>query len=441
MQELHQLQEALKASPDNTALRKILCKTLVKQGMYDDAETEIRTALEKISDDAELQTLLSQVFYSQGRFDEALVILETILKTKNIPAESYIQYAKLLLKFDNFDKAKESYEKGRSLNEELRDYAVEEELYKSKPDFAYNTLGGDEADKGLKASEIDSEKPQITFKDVGGMESVKKQISTKILQPLKNPELYKSYGKKIGGGILLYGPPGCGKTHIARALAGEIEGTFFPTELHDILNMYVGESEKSLHGIFENARSHNPSVLFFDEVDALAGKRSDFHSGTMRQMVNQFLSELDGLGSSNEGVLILGATNAPWYIDSAFRRPGRFDRIIFVPPPDEKARTEILRILLQGKPLDTIDYEKIGSLTKDFSGADLKLLVDVVLEQKLEKAMETGKQENITTHDLKSALKEVKPSTKEWFSTAKNYAVYSNQGGIYDDILDYMNLR
>jgi SpoVK/Ycf46/Vps4 family AAA+-type ATPase len=181
-------------------------------------------------------------------------------------------------------------------------------------------------------------------------------------------------------------------------------------------------------------------VLFFDEVDALAANRTDMRQSAGRQIINQFLSELDGIGTGNEGVLVLAATNAPWHLDSAFRRPGRFDRILFVPPPDAAARMGIFRIVLQGKPLEDIDYEKLAKVSEGFSGADIKAVAEVAVEGKLREAIKAGKPSPLTTKDLIAAAKAARPSAKEWFSTARNYALYSNQGGIYDDVLAYLKM-
>jgi transitional endoplasmic reticulum ATPase len=284
------------------------------------------------------------------------------------------------------------------------------------------------------------ERPKITFKDVGGMEKVKEEIRLKIIHPLAHPELYKAYGKSIGGGILMYGPPGCGKTYLARATAGEIKASFIAVGINDVLDMWIGNSERNLHELFEQARSHTPCVLFFDEVDALGASRGDMRQHAGRQLINQFLAEMDGVKTSNEGVLILAATNAPWHLDSAFRRPGRFDRILFVPPPDLEARAAILRLQTRGKPLEEIDYQHAAKKTDHFSGADLKAVVDVAIEGKLQDAMKSGVPKPITTKDLVAAAGSLKPTTKEWFATARNYALYSNQGGIYDDILQHLKL-
>jgi len=285
------------------------------------------------------------------------------------------------------------------------------------------------------------ERPTISFKDVGGMTKVKEQIQVKIIFPLTHADMYAAYGKKVGGGILMYGPPGCGKTHLARATAGEVQSKFMSIGINDVLDMWMGNSERNLHSLFDQARKSRPCVLFFDEVDALGASRSDMRQSAGRHLVNQFLAEMDGTQSNNEGVLVLGATNAPWHIDSAFRRPGRFDQVLFVPPPDAQARTETIRILLEGKPIQDVDYAQIAGKTNEFSGADLKAVIDRAIESKLQEAIKTGKPTPLTTKDLLASAKTVKPSTREWFATARNHALYSNQGGIYDDILEYLKLK
>jgi SpoVK/Ycf46/Vps4 family AAA+-type ATPase len=205
--------------------------------------------------------------------------------------------------------------------------------------------------------------------------------------------------------------------------------------------MWIGNSEKNLHGIFELARRNTPCVLFFDEVDAMGASRSDLKGSAMRHVINQFLLEMDSVASNNEGVLILAATNAPWSVDPAFRRPGRFDRIIFVEPPDEAAREEILKAALQDKPVSDIELSKVAQATKNYSGADLKALIDVAVEEKLRESMLKGGIQPITTKDLLKAAKQHKPTTLEWFASARNYALYSNESGLYDDILKYLNIK
>lgn len=285
------------------------------------------------------------------------------------------------------------------------------------------------------------QKPKINFNDVGGMESVKKEIELKIIKPLLHPELYKAYGKKVGGGILLYGPPGCGKTFIAKATAGQVNAKFINVSLNDILDMWIGNSEKNLHEIFQLARQNTPCVLFIDEIDALGASRSDMKQSGGRHLINQFLQELDGIDSTNENILIIGATNTPWNLDPAFRRPGRFDRIVFVPPPDVITRESILKLKLNNKPTAKIDVQSIAKKAENYSGADIDAIVDIAIEQKLESSFIDGIPKPLETSDLLVALKKHKPSTQEWFATAKNFALFANDSGLYDEILTYMKIK
>jgi SpoVK/Ycf46/Vps4 family AAA+-type ATPase len=239
----------------------------------------------------------------------------------------------------------------------------------------------------------------------------------------------------------MYGPPGCGKTLLARATAGEINATFFSIGIHQVLDMWLGSSEKNLHRIFELARRHAPAILFFDEVDALASDRSTFKHGAGRNVINQFLAEMDGATGNNEGILVLGATNAPWQVDPAFRRPGRFDRVLFVPPPDEEARVSIVELMARGKPMHQLDARAVARKTVDFSGADLGAVFDRASEEKLALAMRENRVVPIGTADLLAAAKSMQPSTRAWFESAKNYALYANQSGFYNDVLAFLGLK
>ena len=213
---------------------------------------------------------------------------------------------------------------------------------------------------------------------------------------------------------------------------------FLSVGVADVLDMWVGSSERNMRAIFDTARAHRPCVLFFDEIDALAASRSDFQNTAGRSVINQFLAELDGATGDNTGILVLGATNAPWHVDSAFRRPGRFGEVLFVPPPDAEARAAILTVQLRDRPVDAIDVRAIARHTDGFSGADLKGVVERALEQKLAAALKDGQIRPITTGDLVDAAKAVAPTTREWFSTVRNYVMYANQSGLYDPVRDYL---
>jgi len=284
--------------------------------------------------------------------------------------------------------------------------------------------------------------PNLRLKDVGGMEQVKRRLDIAFLAPMRNPELRKAYGKSLRGGLLLYGPPGCGKTFIARAVAGELGARFLGIGLSDVLDMWFGNSERRLHEIFQHARRSAPCVVFFDELDAIGQKRANLQgAGSMRNVVNQLLAEMDGIGPDNEGVFLLGATNHPWDVDSALLRPGRFDRMALVLPPDEPARVAVLEHHLKGKPATAVDLHAIASKTEGFSGADLAHLCESATELAMEESVTSGKVRSLTTADFGQALRQVKPSTRGWFETARNFVLFANQSGTYDDLQQYMRSK
>ena len=282
----------------------------------------------------------------------------------------------------------------------------------------------------------------ITFDDVAGMENLKEEIKLNIIYPFMHPEIYIQYGKKAGGGILLYGPPGCGKTYIAKATANECNATFINISIIDVLDMYIGESERKLHEIFDVARRKSPAVVFIDEVDALGNDRMKSGDAVYaRTLVNQLLNELDGIQSENDSIMIMGATNVPWYVDSALKRPGRFDKTLFVPPPDLKAREETFKISLTGKPIENINYAELAKITEKYSPADIVAVCNSAVDKAIKDAIKTGNKKLINNDLLKEAIREINPSTLEWLKTAENYVKYSNQSGLYDDVLKYLTRR
>lgn len=285
--------------------------------------------------------------------------------------------------------------------------------------------------------------PGVRLADVGGMEDVKRRLQLSFLAPLRNPQVSARFGKSLRGGLLLWGPPGCGKTFIARALAGELGAGFYTVALSDVLDMWIGSSERNLRSIFDTGRRNRPCVLFFDEVDALGQKRAQLrHSGAaMRGVVNQFLAELDGAGADNDGVFVLAATNHPWDVDPALLRPGRFDRMLFVAPPDAPARDAILRLHLRGKPVGSLDLSTVVQATEGLSGADLALVCEHATERAMEASLQAGVTRPIGQSDLMDGVRTIRPSVDPWLETARNFAIYSNEGGTYDDLLTYLTRR
>jgi transitional endoplasmic reticulum ATPase len=278
---------------------------------------------------------------------------------------------------------------------------------------------------------------KVTFAEVGGHDDLKRQIEKRIITPFREPSLYERFKRRAGGGILMYGPPGCGKTLLARATAGQCNANFINVATSDVLDMWLGESERKISEIFARARAAAPAVLFFDEFDGLAASRH--RETTHSSIVSQFLTELDGFAKSNRGVLVLGATNVPWTIDPAFRRPGRFDRVLFVPPPDRAARAAILKVQLAGKPTTgDIDLEWIAESTTGFSGADLELLVEEATDAAIEASLAAGIDVPVCAAHLRESLRHAKPTTSEWFVIIRDQA-RSNEGGQYDEVLRFLH--
>ncbi|MDF1851268.1 MAG: AAA family ATPase [Verrucomicrobiales bacterium] len=465
MADISSLKEALSASPDNLPLLLLLGQAYLEDLQLSEAKETFERALSLHPGNPVARTQIAQILDLEGKSSEAILRLDQLAVDHPEFAPAWILRSKFALNEGEASVARDCYERaisidatladpellkrireagggsrgrGRTAASHLSQEAVNDDGYGS--DFEDDDFESDPFEEVTDGLEFE-ENSEIDFDHAGGMESVKEDIRMKILYPMENPELFEAYGKKAGGGVLLYGPPGCGKTLISRATAGEIDAKFLNVGLHQILDMWIGKSEEKLHEIFEMARKNAPSVLFFDEVDALAADRKDMRSSAGRTLINQFLSELDRDSAKNDGVLVLGATNAPWHLDSAFLRPGRFDRLVFVPPPDLEARAEIIRIVADGKPIGGLDPLALAKRLEGFSGADIKAIFDQAIEASLGKAMKTGKIVPITQKQLLKSAKGVQPSTKKWFESARNYALYANQSGFYDPILKYLGIE
>lgn len=295
-----------------------------------------------------------------------------------------------------------------------------------------------QADNPGAPTDWEVERAGIRLADVGGMTEVKNRLEASFLAPMRNPELRRLYGKSLRGGLLLYGPPGTGKTFIARAVAGEMGAGFLSVTISDILDPYIGNSEANLHNIFQQARRHAPCVLFLDELDAIGIKRSLARNSSMRSTVNQLLEELDGVSSDNDGVYLLAATNAPWDIDPALRRPGRLDRTLLVLPPDEPARAAILHTHLRERPVEGIDLQALARATEGLTGADLSHVCDSAAENALMDSVRTGRPRLMNMKDMYAALKEVRPSSGPWFETARAVVEYADVSGEYAELREWM---
>jgi AAA+ superfamily predicted ATPase len=437
------LLDALERTPDNHALRVHVANMLAAAGRHDDALKHFRQceADAKVGVDALLGVAKSAL--ALGDPDASLAACERLLALVPNHGKGLIASARARHQRGQHKEALADYDRAVSLDPQLAEPALKDALIRDASDprarFRVVSGGGPNPEPAQSAAIPDtSVADRVTFADVGGLDELKEKIRMRIVYPFSNPEMFKAFGKKIGGGILFYGPPGCGKTFLAKATAGECRAHFINVGLHEVLDMWIGNSEKQLHQLFEDARRRAPAVLFFDEVDALGMQRAKLHSGSMRGVITQFLAELDGFASRNERVLVIGATNTPWDLDSAFRRPGRFDQVLFVPPPDRPARAQILRLKTTGKPVADLDFDAIAAHTEGWSGADLEHLIDASAELALTQSIARGTIEPITAAHVEKARAKIRPTTREWFSTARNYAQYANEAGQYDDIADYI---
>jgi SpoVK/Ycf46/Vps4 family AAA+-type ATPase len=425
---LESLRNAVTAMPDDVPLRLHLVTLLLRKGQRDEAVRHLGAVLQQDPGNADALRLLTA------------------------PAEAAGPPGPARSPESQGGDAKDSAERVRAAVDGTGDTAsggdptdgydwsqAEDELRDVLPSMF---VGEESVSAGLdEARAYDAENTGLTLADVAGLDEVKKRLEAAFLAPMRNPELRKLYGKSLRGGLLLYGPPGCGKTFIARAVAGELGARFITVSFADLIDMFVGRSERNIHELFEVARRNAPCVVFLDEVDAIGQKRSQLRNTPMRSAVNQLLLELDDVASDNTGVFLLAATNHPWDVDSALRRPGRFDRTLLVLPPDGSAREGVFRYHLRERPVAGIDLGKLSRLTDGYSGADIAHVCETAAEAALLDSVRRGEPRLIGQADLEAAVAEVRPSLGTWFETARNVALFANEGGAYDDLVAYLRKR
>jgi transitional endoplasmic reticulum ATPase len=433
---------ALRASPDNAVLAALVVDACVRD--RDAATLLAALALPALADPA-IALTPAQSAAAAALLNGAGEIAAATRLSASDPAQRALQPVRDLLAAGDRAGAQQAYRDALAANPTLDDPALAGELSGKVVSFAaarqgaVTSIANDDTGRDDAVRVLQPPAERIDFAAVGGLEAVKQQIRRRIITPFLKPSLFDRFRRRSGGGILMYGPPGCGKTLLARATAGECGAKFLNVAITDVLDMYIGESERKLHELFELARRSAPAVIFFDEIEAIGGKRQNTREATSAKLVSQFLTELDGFAQNNGGVLVLGATNVPWAVDPAFRRPGRFDRVLFVPPPDEPARREILALELRERPQrDDIDVAALARRTSGYSGADLRHLVETAIDEAIESSLADGREQPLTMAHLQAALAQTKPTTLEWLTSARNHARYANQGGQYDDVLEFL---
>ncbi len=438
---LKSLMLALDASPENTALRQLAMRGQAECNRPGEALAILKAGGADWLPDADARCLAAEIAIDAGEPDTAIDVL-----TEN-SAQELCWRARALLALGRPGEALECYDRAVDRNVAVEDVDLRQALASAAqqaegggdPNNVVWLRSGPAAAEPVGAPRTASLAAGITFDDIGGLDDLKQEIRRRIILPFQKPGLVQRFRKRVGGGVLLYGPPGCGKTMLARATAGECGANFICVEVAEILDMWLGRSERNLQEVFAAARQAVPAVLFFDEIEALGGRRHANNADAASRVVSQFLSEMDGMAHSNEGVLILGATNTPWAVDSAFRRPGRFDRVAFVPPPDRATRETILRRLMDQRPsAGDLGIARLAADTAWFSGADLAHLVDRAVDSAIDRSIAEGREVPITGAMLRDALTGIGATTREWLSTAEGYVQHANAAGIYDEVAVFL---
>ncbi len=426
---LDSLRRAVEAMPDDVPLRLHLATLLLSSGLRDEAVRQLGAILQR---DPGNETALGLLTSGVGPATPAEAAGPAAAGETGHSAERTVAHPPPIAPASPGGDATGARPSGFDWSQ------AEDELRDVLPAMF---VGEGESGGPGEPDAYDAEQAGLTLADVAGLTEVKQRLEAAFLAPMRNPDLRRLYGKSLRGGLLLYGPPGCGKTFIARAVAGELGAKFIAVSFADIIDMFVGQSERNIHELFEIARRNAPCVLFLDEVDAIGQKRSQLRNTPMRSAVNQLLLELDDISGNNEGVFLLAATNHPWDVDSALRRPGRFDRTLLVLPPDAAAREGVFRYHLKDRPVAGIDLARLARQTDGYSGADIAHICETAAERALLDSVQRGEPRMIGLPDLEAAIGEVKPSLGAWFDTARNVALFANEGGAYDDLAAYLRKR
>ncbi|HAL70294.1 MAG TPA: cell division protein [Verrucomicrobiales bacterium] len=469
MSSLQAIRDALEQSPDNVSLLLLFGRASMELLQLEDAREAFERVLAIDPDHTDAQLGVARVLFMEGDASGAAVRAERVLLQEPDNASAHLLLSRVHLSENDRAKAIEHFDRAAQIDGTMSDPALERELGRTARDARRTSpapatpeppaSSSDTLEDGESSQEFyddpfdeppydwrpetfftpgDPNRFETTFADVGGMEELKEEIRLKIIYPLQYPDLYKAYGRRTGGGILIYGPPGCGKTMVLRAVAGEVPCNYLSVGLHEIFDPYFGSTERNLHQIFETARANAPCVLVFDDLDSLAQDRRNVRESQLRNLVNQFLHELDGL-RENQRVLVIGATNQPWSLDPAFRRPGRFDQAIFVAPPDAPARAQIITLLAKDKPISNLNVEALVEATAGFSGADLGWVFDRAAELALSAAIHTDQPVPITMELLLKVANSHTPSTQSWFEGVRDHAQQVSPDGFFNEVRKFLN--
>ncbi|MEM3415618.1 MAG: ATP-binding protein [Thermoproteota archaeon] len=360
----------------------------------------------------------------------AIVLLDAELKKEQSKEIRQALIYNLIVAYTKLKKWKVAYDILYELKDELQPEEVNDLYNEIKVHIQQRKNikkeSGTITEKEGRIINIKPIKSDIKFTDVIGMQKEKKWLKINVIYPIQHQDIYSKLGAATSGGVIMYGPPGTGKTLLARAIAGEINGKLLSVNLADILNKFVGDSEKNIQKVFDIARAEKPSIIFIDEIDGIAQKReanevAESSGPVMRNLINTFMINLDGITKDNAGIFVMGATNKPWELDSAIKRSGRFSDFLYIAPPRYKERRELFKYYTQKINAKNIDYAKLALYTFGFSPADIKDICQKAASMKAAKLIEKpgSSQDYVSTKDLLEIAKEKKNnSIYEWYSIA-----------------------
>jgi len=439
--------KAIELDPNNPIIHNNRGDANYRKGQYKESIKDYDKAIQLNPEYLKAYYNRGLAYASTEEYDKAIEDFKRVVELNPNFAEAHHLLGLAQEYSGDLEGAVKSYTTALKFKPDLIDAKTHLEDAKTKLTGGDGGAGGEGGQGDKKKSTIALvEKPNMTFKQVAGMKKLKQEIKEAIVYPMSDPDLARKYGKLGGGGVLLYGPPGCGKTYIMKAAAGECAIGFINAKLSDLMDMYVGNTEKNIRKVYDLARKNSPAIIFFDEVDAIGGRR-DQQQGQqyMRMAVNEMLVQMDGIESKNQNVLVVAASNAPWDVDPALRRSGRFSKKLYVGEPDFASRVAILKIHSRNRPLETnIAFIRMGLATMGYSSADLKLIADeaatypwreafMKTQKRTEEYIQSGMskedaekkaraevvERKINTGDFIKALRKVKSSLPPWYEQAK----------------------
>ncbi|MEP0814065.1 MAG: AAA family ATPase [bacterium] len=427
-----ELERMLDLFPDLPEFRRRRAFIYFDREDYARAAEDMRVFLDMVPGDKEVRTAYAQALAMSYRPIEAIEQFTLLIQNDPETASHYLGRARVYDQLDVSDRAMEDYARALELDPGLveaqlgRDQSLLKRRSMGMDDDVYSAYSTGSEEKLLGEQRI----PADTFADIAGLESVKEIVRETIQYPLTNPELAAKYGKRAGGGVLFFGPPGCGKTMLARAAAGECKLFFINVNLSTVLDKWVGNSEKAIATIFRAARKKAPCIMFIDELDALGMAREESHTGWEKKIISQLLTEMDGIESNNENLMVLGATNAPWNVDLALRRAGRFGKSVFVPPPNAEERKAVLELYVGKKPFvdrEGIDFDELAAKTEYHSSDNLRQLVEDAATIPWKEAIKTGVARPLEMKDLLAALDSRQADLLEWDKLVRRYEEFARQ--------------